>query len=352
MQYSHNASMHLIVDIRSSSSVDSIITRYASNWVDLWKSIHSDDTISYIHFAHQNCPENGKSIIVKSPWHGIKKSLITQHKHEIFRCINFSSYAPYDSKIETISHIFDHANTLYPKVESSWFHNIFKKHFRWNVRNSWTIIVPSLVVWQEAVDMLHIPENKIEIIPYITMNAGKWDRYILNQLSISGPYWLYDGSYGSEANIYGLLHWYQSYQALGWKHLLILMGEATSVELHRTSDLIQKMSLTGSVRIIGTPDTESRESLYTHASGWVYIGAYYASGPRIELARSHKIPLLISNITSLQEYHHWAITIHPNHLGWLGESLKKLEQTYKGDKRKISNEDIMKAYAKIIAIKR
>lgn len=112
------------------------------------------------------------------------------------------------------------------------------------------------------------------------------------------------------------------------------------------------MNLTGSVRIIGILEETSIESLYVYASGWIYIGAYYASGPRIELARSHKIPLLISDIPSLSDYHAGSIIMHPNHLGGLGQSLRDLEHVTKKERRKIKNEDIMKAYEKIIAEKR
>jgi hypothetical protein len=69
-EYSHNATMHLIIDIRSSSPGDSIIHRYATNWVNLWKIKHPDDIVSYLHFENQKCPDNGKSIIIKSTWHG------------------------------------------------------------------------------------------------------------------------------------------------------------------------------------------------------------------------------------------------------------------------------------------
>jgi hypothetical protein len=105
---------------------------------------------------------------------------------------------------------------------------------------------------------------------------------------------------------------------------------------------VQQLDITGSVRIIGTLESDSIESLYMHASGWIYIGAYYASGPRIELARSHHIPLLISDISSLSDYHATALCIHPNHLNTLGESLQYLEQGDKKIIRKISNDDIMK----------
>jgi hypothetical protein len=341
--------MHLIIDIRSASPVDTFIAQYASNWVDIWKSLHPEDRITYIHFGHQKSPENGKSIIVKWSWYGHWKSISIPWSKEIFRCINFSSYSKYDAKIVTISHIFDHANNLYPWVEKSWLEWIVKKHIKNRIRQSWVIIVPSLIVGQETVDILSVREDNIEIIPYVWFEPIIGDRKILNQLSISGPYWLYNGTYWSEANIYGLLKGYKQYRELGWSHILILIWQPIDAELRNISDLIQKMNLTGYVRIIGLINSPDLESLYAFASGWVYVGAYYASGPHIELAQNYWIPLLISDIPSLIDYHLWAITIHPNHLGVLWESLRRLEHKTIKQKKKVSNIEIMKAYEKIIS---
>ncbi len=163
--------------------------------------------------------------------------------------------------------------------------------------------MPSFTIGQQAVEINHTAEEDIEIIPYITLTLGKSARHILAQLSISGPYWIYDGSYGSESGIQGLLRGYKDYRDLGGSYLLILMGRLSPHELKDISLAVQKMNLTGSVRIIGALDSEGIESLYLHARGWIYIGAYYTSGPRIELARSHHIPLLISDIASLSDYH-------------------------------------------------
>lgn len=112
------------------------------------------------------------------------------------------------------------------------------------------------------------------------------------------------------------------------------------------------MDLTGSIRIIGALEAENIESIYIHASGWIYVGAYYTGGPRIELARSHSIPLLISDIVSLSDYHTGAIRVHPSHLATLGKVLSELEQSKQKETRKVSNDDIMKRYEKILAEKR
>jgi hypothetical protein len=345
--------MHLIIDIRQSSPIDPIIVRYAENWVDLWIARHPTDIVSYIHYSGQDCPENGRSLIVSPPsWWWGRKRLSIWDTNEIFRCINFSPYPPYDPSITTTSHIWDHAGILYPRETPPLFERY--THTIADIRNNKnnTIIVPSLTVGQEAVEITHIPEAAIEIIPYITMHPGKWDRHTLSQLSISGSYWLYDGSYGSESGIVNLLKWYKSYRDLGGTHILLLAGRQSSLETRDIALQIQSLSLTGSVRIIWALESESIESLYLHASGWIYVGAYYSGGPRVELARSHHIPLLIPDIPSLIDYHSDAMTIHPSHLSGLGQAIRDLEHMDKKENRKISNDNIMIGYERVISQKR
>ncbi len=344
--------MHLIIDIRSLQPVDPIITRYASSWVDLWISRHPTDTISYIHYGLQNCPENGRSIIIPEPsWWKRKKKLSLSETSEIFRLINFSWYSQYDPGIATLSHIWNHADTLYPRRTTGLIQRyISSTQYRHNDNN--TIIVPSLNVGQEAVEINHIPEASIEIIPYITIPPGKWDRHTLSQLSITESYWLYDGSYGGESGIMNLLKWYKSYRDLGGTNILLLVWQQSSIETRNIALQIQSYSLTGSVRIIGALEETHMESLYAHANWWIYIGAYYSGGPRIELARSYHIPLLISKIPSLADYHSDAITVHPSHLSNLGQSLMDLEHVDTNKTRKISNDNIMIGYERVISRKR
>lgn len=351
--FSHNAVMHLIIDIRSTSPVDPIMTRYASSWVDLWSTRHPTDRISYLHYEQQDCPENGRSVVVSlSSWWSRKPLFSARWVNDIFRCVSFSTCPPYDNHIVTLSHIWDFAHILYPRYEKTLIDRLLSVHTK-NRNRKWnTIIVPSLTIGQQTVELTHMAEEDIEIIPYITLTLIQAARHTLAQLSISGPYWIFDGSYGSESGIHGLLQGYKDYRDMGGSHLLLLMGRLSPNELRDISLRVQQLNLTGSVRIIGALDSEGIESLYLHASGWIYVGAYYTSGPRIELARSHHIPLLISDIDSLSDYHDWSLLIHPSHLGTLGNLLQQLEHSDKKENRKISNDTIMKKYEKIIAERR
>jgi hypothetical protein len=78
-----------------------------------------------------------------------------------------------------------------------------------------------------------------------------------------------------------------------------------------------------SVTYTGTLTAESTLELYRNASGWIYTGAYWSGGARIELARAFGIPLLLSDLSVFSEYH--SMKIHPNHLEDLAPKILELE---------------------------
>lgn len=344
--------MHLIIDIRSDERY-TLIERYAKQWVDLWLMRHHTDQISYLHLEHQDCPSNGRSLSVgrSRGWWSTKIPIRSKWSTEIFRCVSFSAYPIYDTTISSIRHIWGNGSILYPRTPSSWF-----ARFSW-VRDTHTyrgerIIVPSLSVGREVVEIHHIWEESIEIIPYLTLTPIPSDRHILSQLTLPTPYWIYDGSYGSESSIDALIAWYASYRRLGGTHTLVLAWLMTSDEIRYVSYHAHAHEITGSVRIIGAMRAEQLESLYTSASGWIYIGGYYTSGPRLELARSHHLPLLISDIPAFSDYHEWAMVIHPNHLWGLWTLLPDFAKMEPRSYTKVSNDALMQWYERVLAEKR
>ncbi len=344
--------MHLIIDIRTSERY-TLIERYASSWVTLWLERHPTDRVSYLHLAHQECPNNGGSLIVRPArgWWTTKIPLRNPDSTEIYRYVSFSPYPIYESEVSSIRHIWDNGSILYPRISSSWFarfSSLRDTHtYRWE-----TIIVPCISVWREIVEIQHIAEEHMEIIPYLALAHIVPDRHILSQLWLTGAYWIHDGTYGSESGIEALLTGYASYRHLGGHHSLILTGVMTPEEMRYMSYQIQSRELMGSVRIIGALHWAQLEALYMSASGWIYVWGYYMGWPRIELARSHHIPLLISDIDAFVDYREWSIVVHPSHLGDLKETLQILETRESQQYSKIPNEALMKWYEKILAEKR
>lgn len=104
------------------------------------------------------------------------------------------------------------------------------------------------------------------------------------------------------------------------------------------------------VRITGCLDIHEQESLYTHASWWIAIGAYSTARLALALALSKNIPLLLSHISA---FDHFQIPkIHPNHLDELTIALARLESNGEAlipKKDIISNEQILAEYKRILS---
>jgi hypothetical protein len=206
--------------------------------------------------------------------------------------------------------------------------------------------VPNIATGTELVELWQIPEEKIEIIPYIHMRKEKEVLPISSGLHIYEPFFLYDASYHGGANILGLLKGFEQYKnLLGGKNILVLHGFIGS-ELGHITQIIRSLELTQSVKIAGALPLKEKHTLYAHAEGWIAAGPYYGGGSNIELACTYEIPLLLAEIKSLEEYH--GIKIHPNHGEHLPEALKKLETAKYIPHRSFEEVLFVKAYEKCL----
>lgn len=95
--------------------------------------------------------------------------------------------------------------------------------------------------------------------------------------------------------------------------------------LKSLTEIIVREKLQKWVHITGCLDSASHEMLYRQAKAWIFVGAYNTAKTNIELARSHGIPLVLSDIRSFDFYAD-VIKIHPNHLEDLSDILQKLEK--------------------------
>jgi hypothetical protein len=106
--------MHIIVDIRTTGSQDTSIVRAGRAWADMWQQHKSEDTISYLIYDHQE-RFSDTCIVVAKPFFALgNHRLRPKTGNEVFRCVSFSSLAPYDTSIATTMHVVSNASTLYP----------------------------------------------------------------------------------------------------------------------------------------------------------------------------------------------------------------------------------------------
>lgn len=279
------------------------------------------------------------------PW----KKPIRSDKKAIFRSINFSDFAPYDPSIPTISHIFDNTIWLYPEAKNTGYlaRKQIEQERKRIVEKSVTTIVPNMPTGSELVELWHAKEEKIEIIPYFPMPPITEDTNVLTQFGITGPYFLYDGTYGNEANLAGLLKGFETYRhSKNGNRMLVLHGFAGD-ELSHITQMIRAFDIANSVKFVGCVSETGRESLYKNASGWIYMGGYYGGGPAIELAETHHLPLLLSDIKVFDEY--TGLKLHPNHIDELGETIKTLEKYAPPESQKHHEQAFVKVYEKIIS---
>ncbi len=173
--------MHLIVDIRARHPEDAPIVRYAENWVHLWKKYNPHDTYTFL-VAPQQLPPVGENYLIakNDTWFSPRRRLTLSKSNEIFRCINFSRYGPYDPKVPTTTHIFDLGRWFYDNEVNA---NILRRKEREYMiskmlHNSKHIIVPNFSIGSELVELWEVSENKIDILPFLDMQPIESDTSI------------------------------------------------------------------------------------------------------------------------------------------------------------------------------
>ncbi len=340
--------MHFFIDIRATDPSRTINRRYAEAWVQLWKKYHTSDTFSFLIYEWQERKDSTYIVVPKPSWMPWKKT-ISGDKKGLFRSINFSDFPPYDPSIPTVSHIFDNASWLYPESKNTSYvaRKTIEQTKKKIVEKSIATIVPNMSTGSELVELWHAKEAKIEIIPYIPMSWIPEDPGIFSQFGIEKPYFIYDATYGNEANLAGLLKGFETYRhGKNGKKNLILHGFPGD-ELSHITQMIRTFDIGNSVKFIGQLSEAWRESLYKNGSGWIYAGGYYGWWPTIELAEFHKLPLLLSDIKIFDDY--TGIKLHPNHIDELGEMLDQLENYSYEITEKHHEQTFVKVYEKIIS---
>lgn len=162
--------MHIIIDIRSRHTEDAYIAQYAQNWAQKWRKYSPHDSITFLVFDSQEAPEGEQFLRVKpATWFSSPYKIIAKNSNEIFRCINFSRYSPYDPSVPTITHIFDMGLWLYDSETNA---NILRRkerefEIKKLLKNSTHFIVPSFATGMELVELWDIHEAHIDVIPLI-----------------------------------------------------------------------------------------------------------------------------------------------------------------------------------------
>lgn len=345
--FGYTPSMHVIVDIRTTSPQETTPVRAGLAWARLWRQYKPDDTLSLLLYEHQEHFEGFSCIVVPQPL-GIwwKKNLKQKNTKQVFRCVNFSSFAPYDASIPTISHVWSNAMHLYGEPGQS---SLMRRYTDWLRKQIFhrttTLIVPDIQIGRELVELYDVWENQIEIIPYLPLSQLR-DTAPLQMILTPHPYFIYDGGYGNEANILTLLAAWERYRHDWGKYELLLVGSAGEY-LSSLTQMIRSLDIAGSVRYLGPIDDGTLHTLYKKAKGWIYTWPYYSAGSIIELAVSYELPMLLSDIVAFQNYD--GLRVHPNHTSDIAKSLSQLETIPFQNTHPHHERAYVEAYEKILA---
>ncbi len=114
--FHENDAMHLLIDIRHENIHETLHRMSGKMFGKYWKISRPTDTVSYLVSPGGEIGEDKNTIVLENtPTFFPKKKITTGKTNEIFRCINFSPFSPYDTSVPTISHIAHNAEMLYPQ---------------------------------------------------------------------------------------------------------------------------------------------------------------------------------------------------------------------------------------------
>jgi hypothetical protein len=100
---------------------------------------------------------------------------------------------------------------------------------------------------------------------------------------------------------------------------------------------------------MGYPCREELDSLYHHASGWVYAGNYFSAYGALAYACSHGVPLLLPAIDALLSYK--AFHFGVNHIDTLHSYIDTLIRTQKIEQKVYDKYLYIESYQSLLSKK-
>lgn len=123
------------------------------------------------------------------------------------RAVNFSRYAPYDAEIPTVTMIMDMGRWFYDNETNA---NILRRkerefEIRRLLKHSSHFVVPSFFTGNELVELWNINEKKVDVLPFVSFEKIPANEEIFRQNNLPKNFFLYDATFGTEANLSILL---------------------------------------------------------------------------------------------------------------------------------------------------
>lgn len=215
----------------------------------------------------------------------------------------FNFIVPPRVKGKVITVIYDMTYLRFPGTMNESNLRRIRKDISYSVARSDKIVTISEFSKSEIHELLHVPEEKIEVVysaPSVTSKAADF-QMVQERLNIRKPYLLYVGTIEPRKNLIRLIQsfdWLKKEKQI--PHQLILAGGGgwKTEEIHQAAEAVQ---FAGEIRFTGYLSSEEKNVLYQNADAMAFPSLYEGFGmPPLE-AMLFGCPVICSDTASLPE---------------------------------------------------
>ncbi|NOU92955.1 glycosyltransferase [Paenibacillus sp. LMG 31456] len=228
--------------------------------------------------------------------------ILAKNKADIYHGTNFT-YTP-SVKAKSIITIHDLAYMRYPESTSD---RIYKHHSNWvpfSARQCDQIIAVSQQTKSDIIELLNIPENKVDVVYHAAGDNFQFVPYtasILEKYNLPEKYILFVGTLEPRKNLLGLLKaFYLLKKEYSCSEKLVIVG-AKGWKFTPIFEWVQEHYLEEEVIFTGFIDDEDLPGLYSAASVFVMPSIYEGFGLPLLEAMQCRTPVIGSNVSSIPE---------------------------------------------------
>jgi glycosyltransferase involved in cell wall biosynthesis len=285
----------------------------------------------YLHLSNSRYPYKAFRRLCKPNFlYHIPYDMMDKTKADIFHGTNYTYIPTWKGK--TVITIHDLAFMLYPEATSE---RILKHHSRWvpySARQCDHIIADSFQTKLDIIELLQIPEEKIDVIHLAADGNFKYvsnTSFLYTKYKLPEKYILFVGTLEPRKNLLGLL---QSYLHLiknySCSEKLVIVG-AKGWKYTPIFEWVKENHLEEYIVFTGFIDDEDLPAIYSAASVFVMPSVYEGFGLPLLEAMQCGTPVIGSDISSIPEIIGEAgILIEPNdHSAWADEIYRMISDS-------------------------